>query len=136
LSQNIKQQFRAALIEKSIKCRALKLKDETIFVNILTPTRSICFSCKEEQIKYELKVPAFDLMPLIIKIDFSQNEDKRITVTKDRYFIKDQIQNNTFIGELNDGTIVRHPMLKLQFEYIFPTTSEYFEIITKNMEEF
>lgn len=136
MNQIMEKRLRAILIRKSIKCRAFKQEDETIFVNIVTPTRSICFTCKINQLIKNLKVPAFELMPLIKEVSFKRDSDKKVMICEDLYFVKDEIYNNTFVGELSNGSFVRSPLNKLNFEYIFPTTKEYQELILKSLEEF
>ena len=136
MSKRINEELKRVLINESIKCRSFKVNDETIIVNMITPTRTICFSCDLNQLKEKLDVPAFKLMPLITEVGFINNRNNKVVVNEDLYFIKDEIYNNSFVGELNNGTFIKSPMSKLYFEYIFLTTKEYAEIILASIEEF
>ena len=123
------------VVEKSIKCRTFKVDEETIFINMVTPTRCISLITKLDQLDSLLQKPMFDLMILIKEI-VAVNSSNSISITEDLYFVKDEIINNMFIGTLNNGQIMQDCMNNLEFDYIEVSTTQLKNLILQDIEEF
>ena len=126
----MKHHQRKELIAKSIKFRVLK-RNNILFVNMFAVTKSYNFSCKIEDIGYELDKMVFTNHCIITNFSIKGQE-----VDTEAYFTEITIKRNLFKGMLSNGQIIECKDKEFDFDSITPTKEELKKLIFDKVEEF